>query len=59
MAVAKVMKHSVAVSLGHLGVNVKARIAQLGNFLCQQLHAIDRVAKDDGLIDLQLCVGKG
>ena len=48
------MEYAVAVALHHLGVNIKARVAQLCDFLRQQLHAVDRVAEDDRLIYLQL-----
>ena len=37
-----------------LGVNVEARRAKLGDFARQQLDAIDAVAEDHRLIDLQL-----
>jgi len=43
----------------HLGMNVETGVAELGNFLRQQLDAIDRIAKDDGLVDLQLCGREG
>mmetsp|Transcript_25134 Transcript_25134/g.68296 ORF Transcript_25134/g.68296 Transcript_25134/m.68296 type:complete len:228 (-) Transcript_25134:333-1016(-) len=35
-------------------MDVEAGVAQLRNFLGQQLHAVDRVAKDNGLVDAQL-----
>lgn len=38
----------------HLGVDVEARVAELGDLLGQQLHAVHRVAEDDRLVDLQL-----
>jgi len=50
------MKYTIPVGLQHLRVYKKARIAQFRDFLCQQLYPIDRVAKDDGLVDLQLFV---
>ena len=54
------MEHAVAVALQHLGMDVETGVAQLGDFLCQQLHPVDRVTEDDGLIDLQLqCEGAG
>ena len=48
------MEDPVAVALHHLCMDVEAGVAQLCDLLGQQLHAIDRVAEDDGLIDLQL-----
>jgi len=53
-AVAELVKDAVAVRLLHLGVNVVARIAELGDFLGQKFHAVDRVAENDTLVDLQL-----
>ncbi len=41
----------------HLGVDVEARVAELRDLLGQELHAVHRVAEDDGLVDLQLMVG--
>jgi len=35
-------------------MDVEARVAQLRDLLGQQLHAIHRVAEDDGLVDLEL-----
>ena len=48
------MEHPVPVGLKHLGMNIEAGVAQLCYFLGQQLNAVDRVAEDDGLIDLKL-----
>ena len=53
-AIAELVKDAVPVGLLHLGVNVVARVAQLGDFLGQKLHTIDGVAEDNALIDLQL-----
>ncbi len=39
-AVAEVVEDAVAVRLQHLGVNVEARVAELGDFLREQLHAV-------------------
>jgi uncharacterized protein with von Willebrand factor type A (vWA) domain len=47
------MKDAIAVGLLHLGVNVVARVSQLGNLLGKELDAVDRVAKDDTLIDFE------
>ena len=45
----------------HLGVDVEARVAELRDLLREELHAVHRVAEDDGLVDLQLsiCQKKG
>ena len=53
-AVPEVVKHPVPVRLQHFRVRVEARVAELGDFLGQQLDAVGRVAKDDGLVDLEL-----
>lgn len=50
----KVVENAVAVLLRHLRVNVKGRIAQLRNFLGQQLDTVAAIAKNDGLVDLKL-----
>jgi hypothetical protein len=54
VAVAEVVEDAVAVALQHLGVDVEARVAQLRDLLGQQLYAVDAVAEDDRLVDLQL-----
>ena len=48
------MEDAVAVRLQHLRVDVKARISELGDLLREQLDAVDRVAEDDRLVDLEL-----
>ena len=48
------MEDAVPVLLLHAGVDVVARVAQLGDLLGQQLHALHRVAEDDRLVDAQL-----
>ena len=48
------MEHAVAVALHHLGMDVEARVAKLGDLLGQQLHAVYRVAEDNRLVDLEL-----
>jgi hypothetical protein len=40
--------------LHHLGVDVEAGVAQLGDLLGQQLNSLSGVTEDNGLIDLQL-----
>ena len=52
--VAKLVKDAVTVGLLHLGMNVVARVAEFRNLLGEQLYAIDRVAKDNALIDFEL-----
>ena len=54
MAIPEVMEHPVPVTLKHLGMDVEARVPELGNLLGQQLDTVDRVAKNNGLVDAQL-----
>jgi len=49
---AEVVEHSVAMSLGHFGVNVVAGVTQLCDLFGQQLHSLCRVAEDNALVDL-------
>lgn len=42
--------------LKHLSMRVEARVALLGDLLCQQFYAISGVAKDDRLVDLKLSI---
>ncbi len=51
------MEDPVSMSLKHLSVGVEARIAELGDFLGEELDSIGGVAEDDGLIDLKLVYG--
>ena len=53
-SVAEVMEDSVPVGLVHPGVDEEAGVTQLRDLLRKQLHPGDGVAKDDGLVDLQL-----
>ena len=53
-SIAEFVEDSVTVGLLHLGMDVEARVAKLGNFLGEEFHAVDRVAEDDGLVDFQL-----
>ena len=52
--VAEVVEDTVAVRLQHARVDVEARVAELGDLLGEELDAVDRVAEDDGLVDLEL-----
>lgn len=54
MALSEVVENSVPVRLIHPGVDVVASIAEFRDFLCEELHPLGRIAKDDGLINLQL-----
>ena len=47
------MEYPIPVCLLHLRVNVVTRIAQLSDLFRKQLHAVDRVAENDALIDFQ------
>lgn len=48
------MEDAVPMRLGHLGMDIIATIAQLGDFLGEQFDALRAVAEDDALIDVQL-----
>ena len=52
VALAEVVEDAVAVLLVHLGVDVEARVAELGDLLGQQLDSLCRVTEDDRLVDL-------
>lgn len=52
-AVSKVMENAVAVFLLHAGVDKEAGITEFGDLLGEKFNALDRVAKDDRLIDLK------
>jgi len=51
---AKVVEDAVAVGLEHLCMAVETGVPQFGDLLGEQLDAIGRVAKNDGLIYLEL-----
>jgi hypothetical protein len=53
-AVSEVVENAVPVGLHHLGVRVEARVAELGDLLCEELDSVGRVTEDDGLVDLEL-----
>lgn len=48
------MENPVSVLLIHLGMNVEAGVAELGDLLGKQFHSLSRVTEDDRLVDLQL-----
>jgi hypothetical protein len=52
-AVTKFVKDTISVGLLHLGMYVVARVPEFRNFLCKQFNSINRVAKDDTLIDFK------
>jgi hypothetical protein len=54
VALTEIVENAIAMLLSHLRVNVVARVANLGDLLSQQLHALSRIAENDGLIDLKL-----
>jgi hypothetical protein len=53
-ALPKLVKYAVAMRLLHLGMDVKARVSNLSDFLGKKLNSVYRVAEDDGLVDFQL-----
>lgn len=48
------MEDSVAVCLGHAGMDVEAAVSEFGDLLCKQLDSVCGVAEDNGLVDLEL-----
>lgn len=53
-AITEVVKDAVSVVLKHARMRIEARISKFGNLLCKKLDAVGGIAKDDGLVDLQL-----
>lgn len=47
MALAKFVEHPISVVLGHLGVDIVARVAEFGDFLRKQLYTLCGVAEND------------
>ena len=54
MAVPEIMEHTVPVALEHLGMDVEARVPELGNLLGKELYSVDRVTENNRLVDAQL-----
>mmetsp|Transcript_2510 Transcript_2510/g.4648 ORF Transcript_2510/g.4648 Transcript_2510/m.4648 type:complete len:205 (-) Transcript_2510:386-1000(-) len=52
--IAEFVEDPVAICLLHFGMYVEAGVSKLRDFLGEELNAIDRVAEDDGLVNLQL-----
>lgn len=52
--VTELVEDAVAACLLHFGVYVETRVAQLCDFLGEELDTVDGVAEDNGLVDLQL-----
>lgn len=52
-AIAEFVKDAVTIGLSHFGMNVKARVAELSDFLGEKLDTVDRVAKDNALVDFK------
>ena len=50
----KFMKHTISVRLLHLGMDVIARITQLSNLFGEKLDSINRIAKNDALVNFKL-----
>ena len=53
-AVPEVVEDTVASLLCHLGVTVETGVAELRDLFGEELHAVCRVAEDDGLVNLEL-----
>jgi len=53
-SVTKFVKDTISVRLLHFRVNVITRIPEFRNLFGQQFHTVDRVAKDNALINLKL-----
>lgn len=47
------MEDAISVVLRHLGMDIEARVAELGDFLGEEDDTVDGVAEDHGLIDLE------
>lgn len=52
--VAEIVENPVSMRLEHLCVRVEAAVAELGDLFGEQLDTVSRIAKDDGLVDLEL-----
>jgi len=52
--VAEFVEDTVPIGLLHFRMDVKARVPEFCDLLREELHAVDGVAEDDGLVDLQL-----
>jgi hypothetical protein len=50
----EIVVNSFPVVVSHFGVNVKARVAHLRDFLGQQFNSFCGLTEDDGLVDLEL-----
>lgn len=57
-AVAEIVEDAVPVGLKHFRVRVETRVAELGDLLGEELDPVGRVAKNDGLVDLELRRGQ-
>ena len=51
--VTELMENPISVCLLHLGMDIVARVAKLGNFLREQLDAVHGIAENDTLVDFQ------
>ena len=50
----EVVEDAVTVLLLHAGVDVVARVTELGDLAGEEFDTVDGVAEDDGLVDLEL-----
>lgn len=54
VSLAEVVEDAVTMLLLHAGVDVVAGVTELGDLAGEELDAVDGVAEDDGLVDLEL-----
>lgn len=52
-AIAELVKDTVSVGLLHFCMDVVARVPKFRDFLCKQFDSVNRVAKDDTLVDFK------
>ena len=53
-AVSEIVEDTIPILLEHLGMGVKARVAEFSDLLSKKFHTVRRIAKDDRLVDLEL-----
>ena len=53
-AVSEIVEDAIPVLLKHLGMGIKARVAEFSDLLSKEFHTVRGVAEDDRLVDLEL-----